>query len=144
MSDASTLTVGALLSSSSLTYLLHLHFMRSCWFMQSIIYIVCGYHTSIHQTSFPYAHVCALCASDYLTPGVVDHCCNRLPLRFPFVGITRRFSAEKESRITLFIGPFLVHLSSLHNPFIAAEKEMLYRLRRCTTLAHWRADYPDV
>ena len=44
-----------------------LHFMRSCWFMQQLLYIVYGYHTSIHQTSLPYAHVCALCASDCLT-----------------------------------------------------------------------------
>ena len=38
--------------------------------MQSLLYIACGYHTSIHQTSLPYAHVCALCASDCLTPSV--------------------------------------------------------------------------
>ena len=51
MLDASTLTVSALLSFPALTHLLHLYFRRSCWFTQHPVYIVCSYHTSIHQTS---------------------------------------------------------------------------------------------
>ena len=70
VSDASTLSVSVLLSFASLTHLLHLHIMRSCWFMQHQVYIACTYHISIHQTSFPYAHVCALCASDCPTHSV--------------------------------------------------------------------------
>ena len=71
VSDASTLTVSALLSCPALTHLLHLHFMRLCWFMQHPVYIVCSYHTPIHQTSLPiWLHV-PCCDTHCLTHSVL-------------------------------------------------------------------------
>ena len=88
-----------------------------------------------------------LCPCLHIQPrrrlGIVDHRCNRLPLRSPFVGVARRFGAEKEPHITLFIGTFPVHLSSLRDPSAAAEKEVSYRLWRRVALARWGVDHSD-